>query len=837
LVINNYEAGIRSRAVLLPRLYQHKTAIRNLMKTISLCLFFPWTLVLTLSAQNGQKADNLFLKNQTAQDEQRYAVNLPDYHETSPSDHPVSNLLFCEDRNQTESINRGGDRPVPDNNKTGGFVNEVNSSLVDRDYINSSMNEVHGSQIIPDGLQKEDEFGSFTVTNQNILLDITVVRTGITLNRISNNTTGFNYLTEPSPLFEFKGEDSTICRSNKGVIIEQVTLSEDSSVLCIYGRIKEIPLAFDFTFTSSEPDPCILIDMNIVNFGTDSLIIRAIVPRLYGLVTSGLKGDMWASVPQEIGTVVPLAKLSPSIGMTCNQRIGLPNAMNTMELVSIYDQRGGGGVFFADVKGDLDNNIAPIQFTLSSDTVSGFWVTKLAPKESASLPTFAIGVHNSGDWHHAVDYYIKKHRQHWAFPEIPEWLRDQGAIYGFSGGGGGGSYLLYPAQTLKNRISSFEELPKLLGEAKQLGTNIVYIWDYWERAAEGGKPAYWNKGDYVPRSDLGGDSAFINGIRYVHEQGGKIIVYVEPFIIFDYSQIGKDNGNLWGGRIPDGNLYRHYLGCYTMVAPFRLWQDYLVGVAEKLVRDYDVDGIFLDSWAWQMNWPMLNNAEQVLYYPKEYSQGVLTLTDRIREAIQAIKPDAVVIGETTSGPISRHWHGGLSADFAWLATQNQGRIIASPVRYGMPEVNFYSNGHNVNELNQIYAAGHSLALANKDLLMAPYINNLVSIRQKYKDALIYGSQQYQPSTGDVNVAAYFYRGEHHNVLIVVNTSEELTYSGRLMLNENKTISRWRDLMTDNEFEASRGMLYLEIPPKELRILLYEGSVNHITIEKDSENPE
>jgi hypothetical protein len=227
-----------------------------------------------------------------------------------------------------------------------------------------------------------------------------------------------------------------------------------------------------------------------------------------------------------------------------------------------------------------------------------------------------------------------------------------------------------------------------------------------------------------------------------------------------------------------------------------------------------------------MNWPMQNEAEHILYSSKEYSQGVLAITDRVRVAIQSIKPDAVVIGETTSGPIARHWHGGLSADFAWQAKQNQDRIIASPVRYGIPEINFFSNGHNLNGLNQVFAAGHNLALSNADLPLAPYIKRLVNIRQKYKDALIYGSQLYQPATGDPDVAAYFYRGKHHDLITIVNTSMERTYSGQLKLDEMEVTSLWRNLLTDEVFEASGGRLVLEIPPKELRILLRETSTRN-----------
>ena len=38
------------------------------------------------------------------------------------------------------------------------------------------------------------------------------------------------------------------------------------------------------------------------------------------------------------------------------------------------------------------------------------------------------------------------------------------------------------------RIRSFRELPSLLAEATKLGTNVVYLFDYWEGADEGGFP-------------------------------------------------------------------------------------------------------------------------------------------------------------------------------------------------------------------------------------------------------------------------------------------------------------------------------------------------------------
>jgi hypothetical protein len=195
------------------------------------------------------------------------------------------------------------------------------------------------------------------------------------------------------------------------------------------------------------------------------------------------------------------------------------------------------------------------------------------------------------------------------------------------------------------------------------------------------------------------------------------------------------------------------------------------------------------------------------------------MTDRVRAAVQAIKPEAIVMGETTSGPIARHWHGGLSADFAWMARINQDKIIGSPVRYGVPEVNYLSNGRTLNELNQIFAAGHSLALCDAQLPWVSYIRSLVKIRQQYKDALIYGAQAYQPATGNAEVAAYFYQGSPNRLITAVNVSTQRFHSVDLALRKEDEGATWHDLLSDESFKPSKDHLSITIPPGGLRVLI------------------
>lgn len=655
------------------------------------------------------------------------------------------------------------------------------------------------------------------IKSDPLLLTFQADSSGVALSQIENIATGFRHLSAPSPLFALTVEAALNgCDSDRDVIIQQTENSPDETSLTIAGRAINIPLQFWMKIERA-PDPGVaLVKLRIKNIGNTILTTRVTAPHIQHIVTKQADQNFIGVVPQEACGVASYTRGSPDLGMMPNPKIGLPTAMNFMELASVYDPHTGGGLFFADTEGRAETDLTPLQFHLSGDAIAGHWRTSLNPHDEKNLPTFAIGVNSDGDWHRAVDYYLKQQRPQWSFPEIPAWFRDQGAIYSFSGAGAGSIYMEYPAQDLKTRIPSFREIPKLLDEAQSLGTNIVYLWDYWQGTPEGGRPQYWNKGDYIPRSDLGGSEALKDGIRALHERGGRIIVYVESFVLFYYSHVGKEKGADWAARRPDDSLYDQYPQNYSLAEWLPAWHDYLVSVVERLVRDFDVDGIFLDSLGWQMNWPA-KTRESALHSPADYSRGVLRLADRVREAIQRIKPDAVVIGENTSGALPRHANGGLAADFAWLAVQNQHRVTASPVRYGIPEANIYSNGKDRNQMNQIFAAGHSLALADLHLPEADYIRQLVRIRQKYKDALIHGKQAFQPHTGHDDVAAYFYRGAINNIITIVNTSTS-DYSGNLELGQEHG-SSWKELLGEKLVTARGEKLPVDVPAHGLCVLL------------------
>ncbi len=1040
--------------------------------------------------------------------------------------------------------------------------------------------------------------------------------TGISISEIRDVAANRPYLVANSLFFEFAVNNQAAFQSDTGLTARILSEASDGSSLSLLARSIDDQLGFQLNATLAPDSNVAVFELTAVNLTANSIFLRVVFPKIRGIKTPGDPVNMMGAIPKEGGSVVPLSDENPwglppyPLGMDFIIDVGLPNARNNMEIASIFDQKRGGGVFFCDLDGDLDNGIAPLQFNLSAIEVVGFWIGDIAANSSTILPRLGIGVHSQGDWHKAVDYYTLVHRPRWSFPDTPAWLSEAGAIYTPSGGGAGGIYLALPPKftladgavwnsweagdgqwnngplqitpagfvptgsqiiaikqntnqvtvfgaswdgtikatwesndgpwhnnrnglipgsitpqvwvipgiplaaaqqsqdqwnvfftredgslwvtfeigdgawtdgqsgrpfpkqiaparsvppganlaaaqesdrqldlfciagdgaiwlwyvvdngvwsdgvaitevrmfppgaplvaikqngsqlnvfavdhlggirttwvspgagwqflpvavspaglapagaylattkqtnsqldvfvvgsegavwvtweegdgvwtdgsspgsqpqkitadhlaspgsplavatqgashsdgsphqldvfftgasggvyvtfeqengpwsdgqdnrpapaavmafptlpasgiaavarndshvdvfcTIPGKIKSFLELPSLLAEAQALGTNVLYLNDYWEGVDEGGMSPYTNKGDYIPRLDLGGEEAFIQGIDGVHQFGGKVVLYVEPFIVYLWSIVGQANGESWGGRNELGELwgiklydliYPNYEDYYTMVAPFAGWQNQLVSIAERLVGQYEADGIFLDSYAWQMNRPMRNNANEIFYTAQQYSQGVLDLAGLVRSAIRRIKSNAIVMGETTAGPIARHWDGGLNADFGfgniWGKFKGPERLIASPVRYGIPEVRMFGNGVDLNGLHQFFAAGHNLALCSNFpgtfmFTYADHIKKLVGIRVTYKDALIYGAQINQPSSSSSAVVAYQYQGTLQRIVTIVSIVDELIEPTiTISLDTPDPGGTWTDLVAGRTYTTNNGV--------------------------------
>jgi hypothetical protein len=562
-------------------------------------------------------------------------------------------------------------------------------------------------------------------------------------------------------------------------------------------------------------------------------LLRAKLPNVQTFQVPGSNANAMAMVPQEMGSVLPLSNLNAAapwdLGASylfTDQRIGLPVSFNVMEVAEVYDPNGNGGLFFTDLDGDFSRNIPPLQFTVTATgagySIAGYWTARLKPSETVTFPRMAIGVHPSGDWHEAADYYVSRRQGRWTFPDTPRWFREAGGIY-MVGIAGGGSFIGFPVADMVDDqfgIQSFacnstslyitehggtqsfsppnkpgeRCLLDALADAQSLGSNILYLTEPYR--ADPGTSNYGSKGDYVIRTDLGGAAGLADGVRQVHAAGGQVILYVESYLVDHNADLITSGPGLGWQGVPDFPLPAGtpagicmYAPGICMAEPNSQWQDYLISRAQSLVQQTGIDGIFLDSAGWQMNRPVYTTSEDVGYSSQEWSAAMLRMVDRIRTAIRVYNPEAIVMGESNSGQLPFHWDGGSAADlgFASVHTVNDNHLPASPVRYALPQTNYFANSGEYRGLNQVLAAGHNLALGAYWLLgplpstysftstplprnpaAMSYIQSLVHARIQYKDALIYGRQVPIPGTNSPSTEAFLYQGTENQVLTIAN---------------------------------------------------------------------
>ena len=659
----------------------------------------------------------------------------------------------------------------------------------------------------------------FIVQNENISLAFNL-RAGISMTSIYDKIANNEFLAAPTALFMFsvdKGWDYRSDNSNilgiPGVILDSALVSDDGSVLTIKCHVNDnIPIAFSLVINAASGDMAAVVSTYISNMGTKDMRIKYTNPCISNLTVPGYSEDpsrMLGMIPQEIGGVAALHK-GMTLGMAFpDYTTGLSYAMNIMQVACIYDRDGSGGVFFADMGEEHDCDMQPVQLTIKAGEVNGVWMkSRIKPGQTIGAPCLAIGVIHGGNYSTAVDYYVNAHKKNWRSNTVPDWFKEAGAIWSTGAEGSGGPYQVWKFKELSDQITSFDELPVLYDQAAKAVTNLFLLNDYWE-GEKAGFPRYWCKGDYIPRESLGGEAALIRGIKGIHDNGGKVIMYLDPLVLYYESALGLENGKNWAALYPDGIYHMILFLYYTMQPTLPAWREHISEVAARLVGKYGADGVYLDSYGWKFNISDLKNSVDNRKYDfEEWNKATYSLVEKIRARIRDVKSDAVVMCESVSGGLWQYADGGFSSDFSKTSAQYENRIIASPVRYGMPQVNIFSNGTTMNHLVQVFAAGHSLALNYKWDEHAGFIKKLLDIRRMYGDALIQGKQK-PLDIGNLNAAAYYYMGESQTAIVIVNTH---TKACRLEIGLPEIVSgsEWTDVLTGEVFEVGTGCLALEI---------------------------
>jgi hypothetical protein len=605
--------------------------------------------------------------------------------------------------------------------------------------------------------------------------------------------------------------------------------------LTVRSSCKSAPLDVVLRVEAPQQGPASYWGLELENTGSENLSGKVIFPRLAGITVGNDLISQTVCLPIQIGGIRRrfAADVTPLVYpyFYVQEPGGTYAAPYAMPFFDFLSPEQNEGLFMLVLDPEVRRHVLTLT-TIGEPPAGRAEVRRevtLAAGEHLSLPRTAIGVH-TGDWHVVVDLYRDWLDGRLSPRDVPTWFREAATLYGVGGVGGGAAYLAFgpgPSGLIKRyrgpldtEIASFDELPSLLDKARQMGTDIVYLWDFWQGEPETGMPPYWNKGDYVPRSDLGGPDAFRRGIEAVHRAGGRVLVYVEGFIVWKNSRLGQARGRDMALVDEHGAYYEEYANNWSMCPADDAWQQCLTEICVGLVRDMDVDGILLDSYGAQRHHTCYNRLHS--HWPETdiWNKGLSAIIARLRAAIRRIKPDAVVMTESVCDLLLPVEDGSSDGSFAWGMQLNGGRIVGSPLKYAFPDANIFTNGVTLAHLNQSFALGCNLAVGPAWEEHAGYIRTLAHLKREMKDALVYGRMlpPLRPASPDVVATAFV--GEQNLVVAVVNTAAG-NVSTAIPLPVEIAQGEWQLALAAESTKATQalaeGALQVTLQPAELQV--------------------
>ena len=159
------------------------------------------------------------------------------------------------------------------------------------------------------------------------------------------------------------------------------------------------------------------------------------------------------------------------------------------------------------------------------------------------------------------------------------------------------------------------------------------------------KEQFLNRGDYYfAAQSMGGFEGARGGIEALHRGGGHIVYYVEGLIVWKRSRVGRAHGQEWAMMNADGTYLEDYKGFFHECPASKEWQEWMAHAIAELVRSTGADGVFIDSLLATKTHRCFNPAHHHPN-PDVWNWGVRQLLMRIREELDKVNPEAVILTE------------------------------------------------------------------------------------------------------------------------------------------------------------------------------------------------
>lgn len=316
----------------------------------------------------------------------------------------------------------------------------------------------------------------------------------------------------------------------------------------------------------------------------DLRVERVHFPRVAAIAPLG--DDERLAVPRWMGALAknPRALLTDSTGKPRRMEWVYPGAMS-LQALALYQQNGPG--FYAAAH---DTMAYHKTFAVwgGEDGSIGFELAQLLenPQEAKSdwtQPYPAVLGTFRGDWITAAERYREwGTRQYWARESrlkrglVPRWLTSTG-------------------MWVWNRGRSPGVIAPALALQKALGLPVNVYWHWWHHAAyDTGFP------DYLPPRE--GVDSFTTAVRRAHEAGVHAMVYMNQRLWCTGTRSWTaEHAARAAVKERDGSVREEVYNvfdpqpCATMDVTTSLWQAKYGGMADTVLNQYDLDGIYMDQ--------------------------------------------------------------------------------------------------------------------------------------------------------------------------------------------------------------------------------------------------
>jgi len=320
---------------------------------------------------------------------------------------------------------------------------------------------------------------------------------------------------------------------------------------------------------------------------------------------TGAMKTLWLRKVEEAGVMPPVYE-----SLREEMRATLP--------LSPPSEGGDGGVF------DLQPGVS-LAFSPLARTV--------APNQTALLPEAVVGFY-PGDCREALRRYTRWVRTWWRPPQppVPRWLRRYFNVCA-----------LHDHESLRrSRYAGPEQLRP---------SHQMFQWSLWwehpevdrfnqPRPGEGYRLAM---GDYQYEPRWGGAEAMRREIQRFHDAGLTAVVYLQSYLVWKHSRLGREHGEEWAARSPDGKPREDWtspetdMDVWDFCVGHPAYQDYLADTARRLLTETGADGIYLDSAA--DAYPCYDQRHGHGDEPAQFSLAALR---QVRQALKETHPQAIL---------------------------------------------------------------------------------------------------------------------------------------------------------------------------------------------------